>query len=76
MENNPFSFIKNNWVILIFIVTIIMNWTLTLSTVASHAQRIEKIEKLQEARDITYQQIQTDISSIKTSIIYIERALK
>lgn len=70
------SFIKSNWVIIIFIVTIIMNWSLTLSTVAHNSKRIDELESIQKSRDITWAIIQTDIASIKTSIIYIERILQ
>lgn len=75
-NNNIINHVKNNWVIYAFIVQLITNYAINN---VDHIQFKKDILELQEYRNsetILLTEMQKDIASIKTSIIYIEKNLK
>lgn len=77
MENkNILNHLKDNWILYAFIAQLFTTFVLNN---ADHIEFRKDISELQEYRNqetILLTDIQKDLASIKTSILYIERTLK
>ena len=77
MENkNIISHIKDNWVIYAFIAQLIATFVINNADHLAFNNRITKLEVYREDETKELLEMQKDIASIKTSILYIERAFK
>jgi hypothetical protein len=77
MDNrNIISHIKDNWIIYAFIVQLIATFVINNADHISFNNRINKLEQYREDETKVLLEMQKDLASIKTSILYIEKSLK
>lgn len=67
--------IKDYWVILAFIVSIVVTWTTFDTRLSALEENQSEIIIIQKERDVQYSQLQVDIAEIKTSIEFIREKL-
>ncbi len=65
--------IKDNWVIIIFLGTIIATWTNFSNAIENHEKRIVSIEETNKQYLTTLQQIQVDVAVVRTKIETIKK---
>jgi hypothetical protein len=77
MDNRTIiSHIKDNWIVYAFIVQLIATFVLNNADHIQFRKDITELQEYQNSEEILLTEIQKDLSSIKTSILYIERTLK
>jgi hypothetical protein len=75
-SKNLLETLKDNWMVVAFIVQLIVTYALLNSTVANHEQRIVKLEDYREKESIVLADIQSRLASIETSIMFIKERLR
>jgi len=73
---NLFRSLKENWIILGFLVQIVVTWTLFSANITEHDKRLVKLEEYRDAESIVLNDIQTRLASIETSLVFIKERLK
>jgi len=71
-----FKHIKNYWVLYLFVANIIVTFTTTSSRLSALEARASKIEEYRDEEQIVLVQMQKDIASINTSILFIKENIK
>lgn len=68
-----FKTIKDNWIIVIFIASLIVTWTNFTNAINNHETRIVSIEETNKQYLTTLQQIQVDVAIVRTKIETIQK---
>lgn len=77
MDNkNILSHIKDNWIVYAFAVQLVISYTITNQTLQDHTQRIEALEKKQEAEEVILTEIRVQLSSIQATVLSIKESIK
>jgi len=67
--------LRENWMILVFIVSMIITWTQFQNRIATLELSVAKLDSRVEANVGTLTGLKTDIAEIKVSLEYIKTAL-
>lgn len=68
-----FKTIKDNWIIVIFIASLIVTWSNFTNAINNHETRIVSIEETNKQYLTTLQQIQVDVAIVRTKIETIQK---
>lgn len=75
--NKPFfTFLKENWVIIVVIGQFILNMGYINNALTEHDKRIVILENNKEQNALVVSEINSRLASIETSLKFIERQLK
>jgi len=75
MTENAMKTLRENWMILVFIVSMIITWTQFQNRIATLELSVAKLDSRVEANVGTLTGLKTDIAEIKVSLEYIKTAL-
>jgi hypothetical protein len=76
MNKSFLTLLKENWVVMAFIVQLVMTWGFLNSSVIDHEERIDRLETSKEQNALIVAEINSRLSSIETSLKFIEKQLK
>ena len=76
MNKSFTSLIKENWILLAFLVQLILTWGFLQNSVTNHEERIKTLESERVSEALSISEINSRLSSIETSLIFIKEALR
>jgi hypothetical protein len=75
MNNHPLKFIRDNWVLIVFIGMVIIGWANFQNQDTRAAERINEVEEILKEHNVVQQEIQVKLSQIQTDILWIRKAI-
>jgi hypothetical protein len=68
--------LKEYWIVYAFAVQLVINYTITNQTIADHSKRLDMLEAKALVVESNLSEIKVQLSSIQTSLKFIEKQLK
>ena len=74
--NNFIKSVRDNWVILVFLVSVVVTWTKFIQADSLADARLIKVEGITQSQMVSQAQIMTQLSQIQTDLSWIKIQLK
>lgn len=71
-SKNLATTLRENWIVLVFITSIIVGWTQLNATASSNSLRIDKLESTAIASQSDINSVKSDLVEIKTTLLFIK----